>query len=258
MSPKTAETSLKNVLAHLRNKNLAVFPSRWTPGLRLAERLAHGAESLRIRFLAAAGWEVVVSEQTVEVPLLLRELGPEGSSILDFGGYESTLPLSLSALGYHVTVLDQRPYPFRHPRLHTVCADLFGDHLSLDTQFDLVMSISTIEHLGLGHYAERARPNGDREGVERLWGLVRPGGRLVASVPAGRPSEQRGYRTYDEARLRSTFPHATRICWYRKNGRTGWWDSTDAAGIAELVYSKPAGNVPVEAVAFVISEKPSA
>jgi SAM-dependent methyltransferase len=258
MSSSIPETSLKDMLAHLRKKNLAVFPSRRTLGLRLADRLAQGAQRLRTRLLATAGWEVVVSEQSVEVPLVLREVGPEGSSILDFGGYESILPLSLSALGYQVTVLDQRPYPFRHPRLRTVCADLFADPPPLDRQFDLVMSISTIEHLGLGHYAEQARPDGDREGVERLWNLVQPGGRLVASVPAGRPSEQRGYRVYDEARLRSTFPCATRVRWYRKNGRTGWWDRTDAAGVADLVYANPTGIVPVEAVAFVVCDKSSA
>ena len=253
----TTGTSLEDVLAHLRNKNLGAFPTRATLGLRVAERLARGAQALRNRCLAAAGWEVIISEQSVEIPLLLRELGDEVGSILDFGGYESTIPLSLAALGNHVTVLDQRPYPFRHPRLRAVCADLFADPPPLDEQFDLVMSISTIEHLGLGHYAEHTHLDGDREGVERLWRLVRPGGRLIASVPAGRPSEQRGYRIYDEARLRRTFPHASRIRWYRKSGRTGFWDLTDADGIAGLVYAKPSGVIPVEAVAFVISEKPA-
>jgi hypothetical protein len=254
----TAETSLEDVLAHLRNKNLGVFPTRTTLGLRVADRIVRGAQALRSRFMVAAGWEVVVSEQTVEVPLLLRELRSDVTTILDFGAYESSVPLSLSALGYRVTVLDQRPYPFHHPRLRAVCADLFADAPPLDEQFDLVMSISTIEHLGLGHYAEHSHPDGDREGVERLWRMVREGGRLIASVPAGRPSEQRGYRIYDEARVRRTFPHATRIEWYRKVGRSGCWDLTDGAAIANLVYAKPCGVIPVEAVAFVVSEKPAA
>ena len=72
--------------------------------------------------------------------------------------------------------------------------------------FDLVISISTIEHLGPGNYDDVQIPDGDRLGVERLWRLVRPGGRHMATVPAGRRDVQRGYRIYDEARLHMVFP----------------------------------------------------
>lgn len=255
MSHGTPNATLQDVLVHLRNKNLGVFPERRNTSLRLADRLLRSLDRMRARALAAGGWEVVVSEQIVEVPLVLRALGPVGSAVLDFGGYESTLPLTLAALGYDVTVLDQRVYPFCHPRLTVLSADIFADPLSLTRQFDVVVSISTIEHVGLGHYGDVQRPDGDREAVARLWSLVRPGGRLLATVPAGQPSIQRGYRIYDEARIRAVFPHAVRIEWYRKEGRTGWWAVADAASIASLVYRSPTQTMPAEAVAFVVCDK---
>lgn len=48
----------------------------------------------------------------------------------------------------------------------------------LSRPFDAVWSISVIEHI--------VQTDGDAQALERLWRLVKPGGRLVISVPVGR------------------------------------------------------------------------
>lgn len=250
-----AHTDLDDVVRHLRNKNAGVYPVRRSRILNVVERLSRELTKLRLRALRKAGWQAVVSERIVEDALILRHIRQEDRRILDFGAYESLLPLTLSALGHDVTVLDQRTYPFKTSRLKSVTADLFGEHSLPRESFDAVISVSTIEHLGLGGYEDVRIPDGDRLGLERLWQLVRPGGRLMATVPAGRPAVQRGYRTYDEARLKSVFPDIAAVHWFRKDHRIGTWSPSSADAVANLVYSQPRENLPVEAVAFVLCEK---
>ena len=250
-----SSTDFDDVIRHLRNKNINVFPSRWTPMLKMLHRLHRKVTKLRWRALHNAGWQTVVSEQIVEPGLMLRYIRPDERRVLDFGGYESLLPLTLSALGHDVTVLDQRAYPFKGPSLHSVAADLFEQSPLAPESFDLVLSVSTIEHLGLGGYKDVEVSDGDRLGVERLWQFVRPGGRLMATVPAGRPAVQRGYRTYDEPRIRAVFPPLSTLLWFKKDGRLGNWSAANVNDIASLTYGEPLGEMPAEAVAFLIAQK---
>lgn len=248
-------TNFDDVIQHLRNKNLAVYPSARGPFVKLAERLERKMGRLHWKAVQSAGWQVIVSEQVVEGPLVLRNIRDTDQRVLDFGGYESVLPLQLSALGHQVTVLDQRRFPFSHPNLTVETADLYDPALRFDEPFDAVVSISTIEHLGLGGYGDVTHEQGDAVGVQRLWSFVRSGGRLMASVPAGRPAVQRGYRVYDEARIRSVFPSIAAIHWFKKDHRLGGWLPSSAAAVRDTVYGEPTGRLPVEAVAFVVCEK---
>lgn len=250
------DTSFTDVVQHLRNKNFAVFPSSRGFFVRLTDRLQSQLARLHWTAVRSAGWQVVVSEQVVEGAMVLRHIRETEHRVLDFGGYESVLPLQLSALGHRVTVLDQRRYPFLHPNLAVRTADLYSPELRFDEPFDLVVSVSTIEHLGLGRYGDVTQEAGDRLGVERLWSFIRPGGRLLASVPAGRPAVQRGYRVYDEPRIRSVFPGIAAIHWFKKDRRPGVWGPTGAAAVSGIEYGAPKDRMPVEAVAFIVCEKP--
>ena len=196
-----------------------------------------------------------MSEQIVENAFLISKLPKNAHTVLDFGGYESILPLQLSAIGYKVTVLDQRNYPFHHPNLDVICVDLLKSTLEIDQLYDVVISISTIEHLGLGGYGDTPTNNGDKQGVYELWKFVKNGGKLMASVPAGEPRKQRGYQVYDEKRIFDVFPGVKYIHWFKKNGREGVWSEVQADDVKGLVYDEPFGEMPVDAMAFVICEK---
>jgi 2-polyprenyl-3-methyl-5-hydroxy-6-metoxy-1,4-benzoquinol methylase len=255
MTERDASVDFDAVVRHLRNKNFAVLPSSYGLRMRLAERIHAGAVGIYWSAIQAAGWDAVVSEQVVESPHVLLHLRPADRRVLDFGGYESLLPLQLASLGHEVTVLDQRRYPLTHPNLAVRTADLYDPGLRFDEPFDTIISVSTIEHLGLGRYGDVTREDGDRAGVDRLWSFLRPGGKLLASVPAGKPAVQRGYRVYDEARLYDVFPRITGIRWFKKEHRLGAWLPSNAGAVADLVYGEPHGQLPVEAVAFVVCEK---
>jgi SAM-dependent methyltransferase len=140
-----------------------------------------------------------VSERIVEVPYALRALCtlPEGASVLDVGATESTIALSLASLGYRVTALDLRPYPFDHPNLTVVTSEL--EAWSQPAQsFDAVLVISAIEHFGLGAYGEQSgSDDADAKALARLRELVKDRGRLVLTVPFGRPGVDRVQRVYD-------------------------------------------------------------
>lgn len=201
------------------------------------------------------GFKLVVSEQIIENALVFKNLREKDKTILDFGGYESILPLQLSALGYKVTVLDQRKYPFYHPSLKVLCGNLFRDGLRITDKFDVVISISTIEHLGFAHYGGPLMEDADVRGVKILWDLVKNGGRLMVSVPAGKPAIQRGYRIYNEKRINEIFPNIYSLYWFAKNCREGTWHEVRPEMIDNMIYSEPFKQMPVEAVVFVICDK---
>ena len=93
-------TNFDDVIQHLRNKNLAVFPASRGRLVKLTERLQRRIGRMHWNAIRSAGWQVIVSEQVVEGPLVLRHIRETDRRILDFGGYESVLPLQLSALGH--------------------------------------------------------------------------------------------------------------------------------------------------------------
>jgi hypothetical protein len=173
---------------------------------------------------AGAVTPLLVNERIVEQPFVFRQLAglSRSARILDVGGSESTVGLSLATLGYNVTLVDPRPHPLAHPNLsHAACR---LDELPVPAQrFDAAVVLSAVEHFGLEHYdsaplldeqssaKNTARPRDGLEAVDerldlaalaRLRELVAPGGMLVLTVPfADQPSVDDFQRVYDEAGL---------------------------------------------------------
>ena len=153
----------------------------------------------------AGGVEVLlVNERIVEQPFVFGALAslPEGSRILDVGGSESTVGLSLATLGHRVTVVDPRAYPLRHENLtHAACRlDALEDP---PARFDAAVVLSAVEHFGLEHYGlDAVDERLDLAALARLRELVVPGGLLVLTVPfSEQPSVDTFQRVYDEPGL---------------------------------------------------------
>jgi 2-polyprenyl-3-methyl-5-hydroxy-6-metoxy-1,4-benzoquinol methylase len=140
-----------------------------------------------------------VNERIVEVPYAfgaLRALGP-GARILDIGGSESLVGLSLATLGYEVTALDPRPNPLSHEHLHTVVGRIEDWDEAAD--FDGVLCLSTIEHIGTEAYGQQAaNPRADLDAIQRMRELTRPGGLLVLTTAVGEASADAFGRVYDD------------------------------------------------------------
>lgn len=144
-----------------------------------------------------------VNERIVELPFAHEVAAgiPRGGRVLDVGATESLLALELASLGYRVTAVDPRPYPFQHPNL-TVVAHNVEEWEGPNHDFDAIFCISTIEHIGLGHYV----PSTDRDDLDRfvmklLATWLAPSGVVVLTVPFGQWSVDDFQRVYDRAHL---------------------------------------------------------
>jgi hypothetical protein len=156
----------------------------------------------------AGGVEILlVNERIVEQPFVFGALAtlPAGARVLDVGGSESTVGLSLATLGHRVTVVDPRPHPLRHPSLaHAACTLDELPAPAAAERFDAAVVLSAVEHFGLEHYGlDAVDERLDLAALARLRELVAPGGMLVLTVPfAERGTVDDFQRVYDEAGLR--------------------------------------------------------
>jgi 2-polyprenyl-3-methyl-5-hydroxy-6-metoxy-1,4-benzoquinol methylase len=142
-----------------------------------------------------------VNERVVEVPYVFRALAAveQEGKVLDVGASESTLCLSLATLGYRVTALDPRPNPLTHELLEVVQARIEEWH---DGEFDAVVCLSTIEHIGVGAYEQDASDRRvDLEAMKRMRELTKPGGLLVMTTAVGPASVSELGRVYDREGL---------------------------------------------------------
>ena len=149
---------------------------------------------------------LLVNERIAEQPYVFAAVAGAGAAplrILDVGGAESTVGLSLASLGHDVTVVDPRGAVLDHPRLSVIAAriDEVGDDVG---PFDVAVALSAIEHFGLEHYTgEAGAARADVDAVRRMGELLAPGGRLVLTVPIGEPSVDDFQRVYDLAGVRA-------------------------------------------------------
>lgn len=132
--------------------------------------------------------DLVISERIIELPTLHEWVGklfpkPEGE-ILEIGHVASTTSLELASLGFSVTAIDLREYPFTHPNLESIKGD-FLKH-NFNKKFDCVFSLSTIEHFGMSkrYGAEDLEDNSlDGEAFKKISELLKSSGQAIVSFP---------------------------------------------------------------------------
>lgn len=147
---------------------------------------------------------LLVNERVVEQPFVFAAISglQAPARILDVGGSESTVALSLASMGHDVLVVDPRGYPARHPGLRVLPQRL--DELDKDERdFDAVLALSSVEHFGIGSYGQpSAEERLDLAGVQEMRLRTRPGGLLVLTVPLGEPAVDDFQRVYDVGGVR--------------------------------------------------------
>lgn len=143
--------------------------------------------------------EFRVSERVIEAPFVIRNVTDGDERVLDVGCCESVVPIELAHLGHKVWAVDQRKYPVSHPNLTFLQADICNSGLPSEF-FDTAISLSTVEHIGIGFYGDPVHEQGDVDAIKELRRVLKPGGKLILTAPFGvaRDSWQ---RTYDSARL---------------------------------------------------------
>lgn len=137
------------------------------------------AREMGRRFLRLLGGR---SSRDVEYDFVYRNVTGSGLRILDIGGCDSLLPLVFAKAGHLVTVYDFRPYPERHRNLTVIQGDFLKNDLKSES-FDVVILVSTLEHIGLGAYGAPEYPDADFQVVNELRRILIDRGKAILTFP---------------------------------------------------------------------------
>lgn len=129
---------------------------------------------------------MMLTERSVELPWLISHIGrPE--SLLDIGSADAAYLPMLYELCRNIALCDTRQFQPPIP-----CTPYIGPAHTMPDEwngvFDLVTCVSTLDHVGLDAYGNTAA-NEDllEETVAAIHRVLKPGGRLLVTVPFGRP-----------------------------------------------------------------------
>jgi SAM-dependent methyltransferase len=228
-------------------KDTALADTLGSPGL--LERFRSGRSLPR-------GFGFTLDERIVEIPWVVANL-PSPGRVLDAGSalnhpiiLERVMPrvesLTITTfteeatnadLGQTYVTADLRELPFA------------------DGSFEAIACVSTLDHIGMDNSAygstEPRSEDPDREvalAVAELHRVLRPGGRLLLTVPYGRPQDLGWCRQFDEAgvrRIAADFDangSSIRVYAHSKRG----WNRSTLQRASEASYRDPKREEPLE------------
>ena len=115
---------------------------------------------------------------------LARQLaGAKPLGHVDIGS--SVLTVSVLSAWVDTVFVDYRPLKASLPGLNSVAGDILRLPFA-DNTLDSVSCLHVIEHIGLGRYGDPIDPLGSVKAACELQRIVRPGGKLLLSLPIGR------------------------------------------------------------------------
>jgi SAM-dependent methyltransferase len=152
-----------------------------------------------------------MTERVVEVPWVLSRYHGE-THVLDIGTTNANSLYLRYLQGLRIKDLhgvDLARRRFRNIRMHV--ADV-RDMPFPDSHFELVLCISTIEHIGLNNERYSVNPQPEAEGdlatLKEIHRVLAPKGRVLVTTPCGLPGTYEWYRQYDVARWRNLVSEA--------------------------------------------------
>jgi SAM-dependent methyltransferase len=142
-----------------------------------------------------------------------KKIGIIGSTI---PWYESII----LAFGGHPVTIEYNKIICEDPRLQVMTVEEFKQN---PMKFDAIVSISSIEHDGLGRYGDPINPWGDIEAMQEIKKLLKPGGLFFLAVPVGKDLlVWNAHRVYGVIRLPLLL---------------AGWEIVDSSGFAPTDYS---------------------
>ncbi len=190
---------------------------------------------------------VFINERIVEIPFVLQNI-PQRKDllILDLGCVESPLPLYLASLGYNILGLDYRNYPYFHPNLRFVRANALQLPFKEEI-FDIVISVSTLEHIGLGYYEDPTMDgDSDFKVVREIYRVLKKKGLAIITLPFGRKYQVSSQqRIYSQERLNILFTDfliQTQQFFINFEGKNNYWSLCEEARVQEIELSQNGTN----------------
>lgn len=107
----------------------------------------------------------------------------QGKEVVIIGSASPWYESIVIAFGGHPTTIEYNTLTTDDPRLTVMTPDEYQQNHKL---FDVMLSISSIEHDGLGRYGDPINPNADLEFMHRAKAMLKPSGHMLLAVPIGR------------------------------------------------------------------------
>ena len=139
-------------------------------------------------FVKARTSRMVGSSRLVEYSWVLTQIGKYARRVLDVGSTTSLLPIELASIGYDVYSIDPRNYiewhGVVHPNMNFIIGDICEAPLTSEF-FDVVIAISTIEHIGKGDFYKipSVDETKDLKAIQEIARILKKDGRFIFTVP---------------------------------------------------------------------------
>lgn len=88
-------------------------------------------------------------------------------------------------MGGKPTTVDYNEIVYDHPKFKFMSVQDAKNNISAGYKFDCLLSISSIEHDGLGRYGDPINPDADLETMDVLRSYIKPNGLFFLTVPIG-------------------------------------------------------------------------
>lgn len=130
----------------------------------------------------------LIGDRDVEYSFIAANMPDGPGKALDFGAGKGNMGLISAFRGFTTTAIDLLPLErsYVHQKLALVQGDILKSSYAAES-FDLIINCSVIEHVGLvGRYdVDVELRDGDLIAMKRLLELLRPGGRMLLTIPVG-------------------------------------------------------------------------
>jgi SAM-dependent methyltransferase len=223
-----ASTIARRITRHARTRGLAPvvadcasWGARWALGRPRTGRsdATFGHDGQTVPYLHHAYNYTWLNERAVEIPLAAAVLAGAGNArVLEIG----------NVLGHYRpvthTVVDKYE---QSPGVLNVDVVDIGADTDLPGPFDLVLAISTLEHVGLDE--EVQDPGKPARAIAHLTSLLAPGGRLWCTFPVG-------YNAALDEGLREGRLGFDRLTALRRTGRDNRWEQLPVDEVWGISY----------------------
>lgn len=214
----------------------------WTRGYHSAKVSAiesgiQGAFS-ETRLDSGYGWRI--DERVIEYPWMFTRLGDEPSKILDAGSvlnFEYILDQpKLKNKSVFISTLWPEDFCFWNKKVSYVFEDL-RESCFRDEYFDVVVCLSTLEHIGLDNTLLYSKELDKRENnpetylkaISEFKRMLTPGGKLLLTVPFGQYCNHGWLQVFDAAMIDDVvkvFQPSQMTQWYYRYRDNGWTVAT--------------------------------